>query len=600
MKRLRPYSVLVPLLFAALPSSSVAQAASADATNIPVFRSEARVVVVDVVATDPDGKPLHGLKARDFQIYDNGKQQTVRGFDEHTTDDARVVSVEKPPVLAPGVYSNWTPAHSSGAVNIVLFDTLNMDWQDQAYARRKMIEYLKTLPPGQQVALFTLGNHLQMVQALTGSSDTLIAAASRLGALSAFAAAAGESQNTIVEQMGKTTPASDVTGSQGGGQSAASAILQTPPPGVHGPESILQDFLNAEVRETGDLRIRMTLEALRDLARSLATVPGRKNLIWVSGSFPAMIGSYTELSGLHAYDREIRTTAALLAAHQIAVYPIDARGLMAQPAASSAQNSGRSLLGNGGSTQIAYAKAITDFAIGIQSSHAAMDEMAQQTGGRAFYNSNDISNAIEKSIDSGANYYTVSYTPANKIWDGRLRTIEVKVARNKVKLTYRRGYYAVADPFAPVLRIKTTDVDVQKRLIEAVQPNTSQSSEIRLEAKVVVSGPEKPVEIQYLIDGRNLTLPEFENGTRKVSYQLVAVAWDTKQNNSSQAWEMVDKEISAKEASDILARGINSHRFLTLKPGTYKVYVGVIDVGSKKIGTLAIPLEVPKAVSALK
>lgn len=291
-------------------------------------------------------------------------------------------------------------------------------------------------------------------------------------------------------------------------------------------------------------------------------------------------------------------TAALLAANQIAVYPIDARGLIAQPVATAA-TTGKELIdtGNGRS---AYAGALADFSHSLQATHDAMEEMAQQTGGHAFYGSNDIKNAIATSIDSGANYYTLAYTPANKNWDGQLRTIQVKIGRQNVKLNYRRGYYAVADPFAPVLNIKTTNVDVQRRLIEAVQPNSPQTSGILLRAKTNVVSADKPVEIDYVIDARGLSLSFSENGDRAVRYQLVAVAWDEHGKNVAQAWEMVDKEIKPQEAAEILSTGISSHRFLTLTPGRYSLSLGIIDVESKKIGTLVIPLKITKEAAAIQ
>jgi VWFA-related protein len=584
-RRLRLISVLIAFIVSAVSFSSAAKVKADKAPNVPVFRSSARIVLVDVVATDSHGRPIRGLKPQDFQIYDEGKPQAIRAFDEHTSDEARTAPAENPPLLGPGVYSNWAPASASGAINVILFDTLNLDFEFQTYARNRMIEYLKTLPPGQQVALFTLGDRLRMVQGATGSSDALIAAAKSLGELSGFKASDAESQKAHLDQMGTMQTLSVGT------QAPAAAILQAPPAGVHTPASILQEFMNSEMTHNNDLRMRMTLAALRDLGRALGTIPGRKNLIWVSGNFPALIGSYTEVSSFHLYDRELRMTAALLAAHQVAVYPIDARGLLPSPMSAASSSAGAA--GGAG-----FAKALNDFSAGLSAAHSAMDEMARQTGGRAFYNSNDIPKALEQSIDSGANYYTVSYAPSNKKWDGSLRKIEVKVARQNVRLTYRRGYYAVADPFAPVLKIKTTKMDEQKRLIEAVQPGTPQTPAILMKAKVVASGADQPVEIDYAIDARNLTLLENDHGTRKVSYQLVAVAWDKQQKNAAQAWEMVDKEIGPEQASDILRRGVKSRRFLALRPGEYELYLGVIDLESKKIGTLVIPLEISETANS--
>lgn len=582
-RNLRLYPVLIAVVVVALSSLSYAKKTKPEnAPNVPVFRSSARIVLVDIVATDAQGRPVRGLKAQDFQVYDEGKPQTIRAFDEHTADETRG-QAEKPPVLGPGVYSNWAPTSTSGAVNVILFDTLNLDFEFQAYARSRMIEYLKTLPRGQQVALFTLGDRLRMVQGVTGSTDTLIAAANTLGELGGFKNADAQSQKALLDQMGTMqVPAN-------GSQSLAAAQLQNAPPGVHTPATILQEFMDAEVTHNNDLRMRMTLTALRDLGRALGTIPGRKNLIWLSGNFPALVGSYTETSGFHLFDREIRSTAAILAAHQVAVYPIDARGLLPPPMSAA---SATAAAGSG------FAKALSDFSAGFGATHSAMDEMAQQTGGHAFYNSNDIPKALEQSMESGANYYTVSYAPSNKNWDGRLRKIEVKLARQNVRLTYRRGYYAVADPFAPVLKIKTTKVDEQKRLIEAVQPGAPQTSGIGLKAKVRAPAADQRVEVDYLIDGRDLTLGEDDHGTRKVSYQLVAVAWDKQQKNAAQAWEMVDKEIGPEQASDVLRRGIKSRRFLTLKPGEYELYLGIIDVESKKVGTMVMPLEIAEGAKS--
>jgi VWFA-related protein len=585
------FVVIVVLLLAA-SSPAREKERGGDANETPIFRAVSRVVLVDVIATDSMGNPVRELQTKDFEVFDNGKQQKIRSFEEHSTD-GKVAVPEQPPVLPPGIYSNWAPAPPSGPTNVVLFDTLNMEWQDQVYARLKMVEYLKTLPRGQQVALFTLGSRLRMVQSFTGNSDTLIAAAKKLGALNAFSTPEGESQAAILDNLGESKPENSASGGNGTVQSATIAAMQASPSGVHTPASILQEFLDQEDKEVGGIRIRVTLEALRELAHALAPIPGRKNLIWISGNFPALIGSYTELSGLHLYDHEVRATAALLAAQQVAVYPIDARGLVTQPAEASAANSGRVLITPSRGGQNPYVKSINDFNQSLQATHDAMDELALQTGGRAFYNSNDIPRAIGRSIESGAHYYTLSYAPNNKNWDGRLRKIEVKVARQNVKLTYRRGYYAIADPFAPVMKIKTTSVDVQKLLIEAVQPNAPQLNGILMEARAVTSGPDKPVEVDYAIDPRNLSVSETENGKRKLCYQLAAVAWDKKGANAAQAWEMVDKEISPEETSDIFRQGIHSRRLLTLKPGDYSLYIGIIDVESRKMGVLTMPLRIP-------
>jgi VWFA-related protein len=78
-----------------------------------------------------------------------------------------------------------------------------------------------------------------------------------------------------------------------------------------------------------------------------------------------------------------------------------------------------------------------------------METLARDTGGRAFYNTNDFSNAMTEAIDGGSHYYTFNYTPSTIKMDGKYRRIEVKATNGSHKLAYRRGYYAENAKFAP-------------------------------------------------------------------------------------------------------------------------------------------------------
>ena len=203
---------------------------------------------------------------------------------------------------------------------------------------------------------------------------------------------------------------------------------------------------NAAVQS--QMRTEYTLDAFNDIAHYLSNIPGRKNLIWFSGSFPARSPCPTPalndpFSVMYSNDEEFQETTNLLGRAQVAVYPIDARGLMTNPAFSAA-NSGRSFVGPNGAA--AMSKAIRDFGTSQANEHSTMDRMAEATGGHAFYNTNGLAQAVALALDSGANYYTLTYDPANQKWDGNYRNIKVALtgqfATAQLKLTYRRGYYA--------------------------------------------------------------------------------------------------------------------------------------------------------------
>src|SRR5262249_33083627 len=131
---------------------------------------------------------------------------------------------------------------------------------------------------------------------------------------------------------------------------------------------------------------------------------------------------------------------------QIAIYPVDARGLVPS-SYFDASSSGRDNLGRSLSRPGRLGAAMSQESAQLQAVHGTMNDMAERTGGRAFYNRNDIDGAIRQSVRDGSTYYTLAYYPSNKKWNGKFRKIQIKVNRPGVKLRHRLGYYAV-DPQA--------------------------------------------------------------------------------------------------------------------------------------------------------
>jgi VWFA-related protein len=195
------------------------------------------------------------------------------------------------------------------------------------------------------------------------------------------------------------------------------------------------------------LRVLNTLDAFNTLAHYLSNFSGRKNLIWFSGSFPLEINP-DPTAGIAAFrnvddwNTEYRETENLLSTSQTAVYPVDARGLMTNPAlqASNARTNYK------WSNPSAFNNVLTGFTLSQAEEHATMERLASDTGGRAFYNTNDLADAVGKALDEGSNYYTVTYTPTDHNWNGAYRNIRIELAgypaASGYKLSYRRGYNA--------------------------------------------------------------------------------------------------------------------------------------------------------------
>ena len=166
----RSRSVL-PALLALFILPLHAQNNSSDAPqNVPALKTTTRAVVVDVVVTDKNGSSVGGLQQRDFSVLEDGKNQAVDFFEEHTTTNAPPASL---PQLPTNVYSNEPSVATNEAVNVLLLDSLNTEEADQAYAHKQIEGFLGSLQPGMRVAVYTLNTRLRLLQGFTSDGALL-------------------------------------------------------------------------------------------------------------------------------------------------------------------------------------------------------------------------------------------------------------------------------------------------------------------------------------------------------------------------------------------------------------------------------------------
>jgi VWFA-related protein len=131
-----------------------------------------RVVLLDVVVSDKSGAPVGGLTENDFHVFEDGKPQKIASFKEHAGAPMKLADM---PRLPENTYTNYAAVENADSINVILMDALNTQTQDQEFVHRQ-IKYLKTIPPGARVAVFTLTSKLRMVQEFTTDSTRLLAA----------------------------------------------------------------------------------------------------------------------------------------------------------------------------------------------------------------------------------------------------------------------------------------------------------------------------------------------------------------------------------------------------------------------------------------
>src|SRR5580693_7522121 len=306
----RQYRTLSPVLLLLAVSSIPAQAPQSQPPNsASTIKSEVRLVLVDVVITQGKGEPVVGLRREDFQVSEDGRPQTISFFEEHTGGGISPVALPPEP---PDVYTNYPTIKTTDSINVLLLDSLNTQATDQVYVRPHMVKFLQAAlaaPTGARLAIFTLGSKLRMVRGFTADSAELLASLTEPGTEAKF------------------EPQMASPGRKYGEQLACDRIRS--PAG----QAACRDFMAEERAERAGDRVGMTLQAFQALARYLSQFPGRKNVMWISGSFPLSFFPETNPRGGNGkYQSEIRQTADLLTADQVAVYPISATGLSGEEA----------------------------------------------------------------------------------------------------------------------------------------------------------------------------------------------------------------------------------------------------------------------------
>ena len=136
-----------------------------------VLRQMVRRVRVDVVVTDTQGQPVPGLQASDFHIAEDGKPQSIRQFEYHGAENAETALPKRPP-LPPHTFMNLPEAPERCPLTVLLYDILNTPLEDQLYARKQMLDFLKK-NSGRKIAVFVLGDSLRLVQGFTSDTEQL-------------------------------------------------------------------------------------------------------------------------------------------------------------------------------------------------------------------------------------------------------------------------------------------------------------------------------------------------------------------------------------------------------------------------------------------
>jgi len=362
----------------------------------------ANIVLANVVVRDKKtGAVVKGLKASDFTIYEDKKPQRIISFDYQNVDEAAVLA-EKSTVAGKASIADLLERNFAARPEelkdhrliVIFFDLSSMQDEDIDRAVDAAETYVKTqMQPADLVALVSMSTGLTMDQDFTSNKDALLR---------------GLAKYNGADETGFTN---GTTGSTSGTADDTSAFA-------------------ADDTEYNSLNTDRELLAIRTIAKSLERVEQRKSMLYFSGGLTRN-GIENEAS--------LRAATNEAAKANMAIYSVDSRGLQALPPVGDASQG--SLRGNSTySGAAATAQISSNFG-----SQETLDTLSMDTGGKAFFDSNDFAPAFQQIQHDTEAYYLLGFRSTNQRTDGTYRHLTVKVDRDDVKLEFRPGYYAAAD-----------------------------------------------------------------------------------------------------------------------------------------------------------
>jgi VWFA-related protein len=385
------------------------------------IRVNTRLVQVNIVVRDSHG-PVAGLSKDAFKVFDKGKERPIAVFFASTPNLAPGAVMAKTPgqptpqPLPPGVVTNRrdvAPEHPVSAT-VFLIDAINTDPKDQQTARKQVMKFLAAMDTSRPMAIYLLASKIRVLQDFTDDPTLL--------------------QKAIVKFQGQGS--SELRG-------ANSTPLDVDPDPLDPTIAMMIESYN-EMKDAHNVdRAQVTARAMEQIAAHLSRIPGRKTLIWLSSSFPFSLMNDERHNTLAtarlnvSFNDEITRAIRALSAADIAIYPVDARGLVGMPAwdVTSPNSSVRRSFGSRGNGQLGAMS--VDAPDGLET----MSSLAGGTGGRMFSNSNDIQGAISAAMEDADVSYTIGFYASDPA-DNTFHPIKVTVDHPGAEARYRTNYFS--------------------------------------------------------------------------------------------------------------------------------------------------------------
>ncbi|MHB1022322.1 MAG: VWA domain-containing protein [Acidobacteriaceae bacterium] len=501
-----------------------------------------------VVRNKKTGEVVKGLKPEDFTILENGKPQHIASFDFESVDQAVALNEATVSGKAPattgttGFFDNQAVPDAAALRDhrliVMFFDLTSMQVEDVDRSVEAARDYVnKQMQPADLVALVSLGTSLSLDQDFTADKKLLLAEIGRYNG--------SEGQGFAEGGDGTTNGTAD------------NASSYTP-----------------DDTEYNDINTDRELYAIRSIAQSLERVNQRKSLLYFSGGLTRN-GIENEASLRAATNAAVRAN--------LAIYSVDSRGLQALSPVGDATTG--SLRGNAAYSGTSMQNQLdSNF-----SSQETLATLSNDTGGKAFFDSNDFAPAFQKIQEDTAAYYVIGFRSSNPARDGRYRKLTIRLNRQDlkdVKLEYRPGYYAPAD-------FKHSNGEDRERQLEEELKSELPATDVAVYLQALyfrMSEDRYFVPVSLIVPGSQI--PFVRGGDRdKATLDVIGEVMNAEKMQVGYVRDTV--KLALDQSQQVQHRNIQYSTGFTLAPGRYRLKFVVRENQTGRMGSFEADIRVP-------
>ena len=542
-----------------------------------VVRITTNLVQLDAVVVDQDGKQITDLTAADFEIFEDGKPQPITNFNYVSNevtgpanDAARPTPVDKNAPLPPPV--RLRPEQIRRTMALVV-DDLGLSFESAYFTRNALKKFVdEQMQPNDLVAIIRTGAGVGALQQFTSDKRMLYAAIERVkfnlsgrGGIGAFAPLTG---NAALSDAFLRPGEDDERGNNGRDNRREREESDR-------DASAELDQFREEIFSVG------TLGAVNYVVRGMRELPGRKSVVLFSDGF--VLFNRDGRGDSSRVRHALRNLTDLANRASVVIYSLDPRGLVYTGLTAADDTSGF--------TPEQLSQRINERSDRLFETQSGLRYLAEETGGFAVTNSNDLNKGVRRVLEDQKGYYLIGYRPAGETFDRRYHKFAIKIKRPGLKVRTRTGFYGVTDENARPVR-RTRD---EQLLAAITSPFSAGTIPVRL-TSLFASDVKIGTYMHSLmhVDARNLKFTEEQDGWHKAMLDVLGIAYGVNGQIVEQNGVTHTLQFRGQTFDYVLRNGlVFSFNLPIKKGGAYQLRVAVRDAVSEQVGSASQFVEAP-------